>query len=326
VITPPTHGVLTGEFPVVTYTPESNFFGEDSCVFVASDGALVSEPATVLMVVKPVDDPPFVEDLLLVLDEDDTIALVLPATDPDGTSNSGALVFSISQEPEHGRLIGLPPNLTYLPDQDFSGLDRFSFTVSDGLFSASDGHVQLTINAINDPPQVDDLIFQASADNPVSFNLDGDDADGDALTFEILDQPLYGQISLADGGYTYNPSTSSAVIETLNYVATDGALTSNTGTISIYVGASDASLIASGQDLELNEDQSVNIPLTADYSGLQEELQFELLSRGQHGTGQLTGRQVTYQPQQDYVGDDRLIFRVNDGQGNFSIGDRKSVV
>ncbi len=49
--TAPTHGVLTGTPPSVTYTPGPNYFGPDSFTFTASDATLTSLPATVSITV-----------------------------------------------------------------------------------------------------------------------------------------------------------------------------------------------------------------------------------------------------------------------------------
>jgi Legume lectin domain/Bacterial Ig domain/Immunoglobulin domain len=43
----PTHGVLTGVAPLLTYTPFSNYFGNDSFTFQVNDGQVDSAPATV---------------------------------------------------------------------------------------------------------------------------------------------------------------------------------------------------------------------------------------------------------------------------------------
>jgi hypothetical protein len=47
----PEHGELSGEGPDQTYTPDDGFVGTDTFTFTASDGALVSEPATVTITV-----------------------------------------------------------------------------------------------------------------------------------------------------------------------------------------------------------------------------------------------------------------------------------
>ena len=46
VVTGPTHGSLSGVAPDLTYTPATNFHGNDSFTFTANDGALDSTVAT----------------------------------------------------------------------------------------------------------------------------------------------------------------------------------------------------------------------------------------------------------------------------------------
>src|SRR5262249_30181204 len=47
VVTGPTHGTLTGSGANLTYTPATHYFGPDSVLFKANDGALDSQTATV---------------------------------------------------------------------------------------------------------------------------------------------------------------------------------------------------------------------------------------------------------------------------------------
>ena len=56
VVTPPTHGTLSGTAPTLTYTPAANYHGPDAFTFTAHDGTVDSAPATVAMTVTPVDD------------------------------------------------------------------------------------------------------------------------------------------------------------------------------------------------------------------------------------------------------------------------------
>jgi len=53
IISGPQHGEYEANLPHVTYTPNPGFYGEDSITFVANDGDLDSEPATVTIIVRP---------------------------------------------------------------------------------------------------------------------------------------------------------------------------------------------------------------------------------------------------------------------------------
>jgi sugar lactone lactonase YvrE len=61
----PAHGVLTGANDNRSYTPNPDFYGEDSFTFVANDGRDNSGPATVSITINPVDDKPTVTELEL---------------------------------------------------------------------------------------------------------------------------------------------------------------------------------------------------------------------------------------------------------------------
>ena len=243
------------------------------------------------------------------------------AYDPDREANSGALVFSILQGPQNGRLVGNLPNASYVPNVNFSGEDYFSFEVSDGFFDPVHGEVRISVAGLNDAPTVPDLYFQTTADQSVSFNLKGEDVDGDDLTYVIMGEPSYGNLTFDGENYVYSTSVTSAVVDTFSYVADDGNAQSELGIITVYIGSSDASLVAENQQLSVDEDQSVTTLLTALYSGLQDDLQFELLDSGDHGMATLVGNQLDYTPSANFFGVERLLFKVSDIQGNVSIGE-----
>lgn len=58
VVTGPEHGMLEGQAPHLSYTPATDYAGPDAFMFQVHDGLLVSEVATVSIVVLPPDVPP----------------------------------------------------------------------------------------------------------------------------------------------------------------------------------------------------------------------------------------------------------------------------
>ncbi len=67
-------------------------------------------------------------------------AITLSGTDPNGDP----LTFATTSTPAHGTLSGTAPNITYTPTTGYSGPDSFTFSVSDGLLSAT-GTISLTV-------------------------------------------------------------------------------------------------------------------------------------------------------------------------------------
>jgi sugar lactone lactonase YvrE len=58
IVTGPAHGTVTGTGAARTYTPAVDYNGPDSFTFTTSDGSLDSEPVTVALTVRPVNDAP----------------------------------------------------------------------------------------------------------------------------------------------------------------------------------------------------------------------------------------------------------------------------
>lgn len=90
IVTPPARGALGGTPPAVTYTPELNYHGADSFTFKVSDGQAESAPATVGLVILPVNDAPVA----------DASATVSPVVAPNNVEALVVLDGSRSSDPE----------------------------------------------------------------------------------------------------------------------------------------------------------------------------------------------------------------------------------
>ena len=91
-----------------------------------------------------------------------------------------------------------------------------------------------------------------------TITLSGTDADGDALTFSIVDSPQHGTLSnfgtpnCSSGNCTetvdYIPTVGYTGPDTFTYKANDGANDSNTATVSINVFACPTTFAVNGRD------------------------------------------------------------------------------
>src|SRR5262249_26749713 len=81
-VSAPAYGTLTlNPAGSLTYTPDTNFNGVDGFTYRASDGELLSDPATVTITVNPVNDAPVANDQSLVTDEDAQVSGSVTASD-----------------------------------------------------------------------------------------------------------------------------------------------------------------------------------------------------------------------------------------------------
>jgi len=68
--------------------------------------------------------------------------ITLTATDAD----NDFLTYSIATPPSNGSLSGTPPNVTYVPNFNYSGPDSFTFIANDGQTNSAPGTISITVN------------------------------------------------------------------------------------------------------------------------------------------------------------------------------------
>ena len=142
VLSSPSHGVLSGSAPNLTYTPATNYTGPDSFTFKANDGMTDSAPATVSITVA-VNNPPVANDQSVSADRNTAKAITLTASDAEGDP----LTYTIAANPAHGNLSGIPqsPYVTYTPATNYTGPDSFTFSAFDGISTGNIATVSITV-------------------------------------------------------------------------------------------------------------------------------------------------------------------------------------
>lgn len=306
---PPAYGTLSGVAPDLTYAPAPDFHGRDEFTFTASDGQAVSAPATIGIEVAPVNDTPVAESQGVGGAEDGPVTVTLSGTDVDGDS----LSFVVLSPPQHGTLTGTGETLTYTPAPDFSGTDGFSFAASDGLAQSAPAAVTLTLAPVNDAPTAASRSASTAEDMPLALVLEGQDVDGDALTYSVQSAPQHGTLSGTAPQLTYTPASDFHGPDSFTFTASDGQAVSGPATIEIQVTPVNDAPVALSQAFPGAEDAPLVVTLSgSDADG--DALSFVILAPPQHGTLSGTGDALTYTPAPDFAGSDAFSFAASDGQ------------
>ena len=129
IMSQPAHGVLSGNGPDFTYTPEANFHGSDSFTFRVNDGVHDSNTSTVNITVTEVNDAPSANSQSVSTNSNMPVAITLTGSDLETATEN--LLFEVTVNPLHGSLSGTGTNLIYTPNTNYSGPDSFEFTVRD---------------------------------------------------------------------------------------------------------------------------------------------------------------------------------------------------
>lgn len=178
---PPSHGFLSGLPPYLTYNPAVNYSGADSFTFWVNDGMLDSLAATVDLTIQAINDAPFAQSQDVITLIDTPIAINLVGSDVE----SSPLSYTIIEQPGHGDLSGVAPDLTYTPETGYVGSDSFTFAVNDGLLDSLPALVQITIYPLLVAPGN----LQASPISSTRIDLSWQDNSDDESQFRIERSP-----------------------------------------------------------------------------------------------------------------------------------------
>ncbi len=309
IVTQPTNGTLSGTPPVVTYTPNLNFRGNDTFTFKASDGQQDSAPAAVGISVAAVNRPPVAASQNLTVAEDEPLAVTLTATDPDGD----ALTYSITVPPMRGTLSGTPPNLTYTPAANANGLDTFVFRANDGTVDSNDGTVRVTVTPVNDPPVASNQQVTTPEDTAVSIVLSATDPDPmDVLTWTIEVPPSHGTMTGNPPNLTYTPSANYSGPDSFTFSVSDGTVSSAPATVTITITPVNDAPVASPVSTSTVEGTPVEVTLSGS-DAEDDPLSFAVTVQPAQGT--LTGEPpvLVYTPRPGFTGTDSFSYTASDG-------------
>ncbi len=135
----------------VTYTPNDNYHGTDSFIYIVTSGG-VSEYTTVNVDVTPVNDAPVAKDDIATTQEDTAVTIdVLPNdTDVDGDKLS---IQSASVPEAQGKVEIVDGKLVFTPAENFNGQAEITYTVTDGQLT-DEAKVTVTVNPVDDAPTI----------------------------------------------------------------------------------------------------------------------------------------------------------------------------
>jgi hypothetical protein len=138
----------------LTYTPNTDWYGDDSFTYTISDDNSETDTASVDVSVTPKNDLPDAVDDSDTTPQDTgiTIGVLFNDTDPDGDT----LLLDSFTQPAHGVVTrdenGTPGDtsddqLIYTPEADWSGDDSFTYTVDDQNGETDIATVYVTVEA-----------------------------------------------------------------------------------------------------------------------------------------------------------------------------------
>ncbi|MCA9217165.1 MAG: tandem-95 repeat protein, partial [Planctomycetales bacterium] len=315
------------------YTPNKNFFGVDSFTYAANDFR-DSEPTTVTINVEPQYDAPFgVTDTYKTTP---TSTLTVPAfvgvLQNDVNVDNAALQAVLQNDVSSGALNLSPDGSFTFDPQGVSGVVTFFYQIDDGTNVGSTTTASIVVNEA--PKTVDDS-YTATEDQPLIVAVDqgvlsnDSDREGTALVPVVVQQPARGILNFADNGsFIYTPNLNAFGTDSFRYFISDGTDDSEIASVTITVQAVNDLPVVNGETLFTLADTPLR--LDAEHSLLlndsdvedQQDLSMTPVNkRSDNGSFVIEADgQMTYTPNDGFVGADSITYEVRDSAGGVSSG------
>lgn len=318
-----------------TYTPASNYFGQDTFKYGLCDNGSPNAccEGTVTITVVPIQDAPVaVPDFYSAIEDTPlNVAAADGVLKNDSDPDHDPITAVLASPPSHGSIdLHTDGSFQYNPNHDYAGTDTFTYYANDGNANSAETLVTITVSDVNDDPiAVDD---EVTTDEDVAVNIPilANDIDvDDPLVLSmvtIVDLPTEGTlvVNTTSGKVIYTPDLNFFGHDSFTYKIKDvcGCF-SNVATVSITVNPVNDAPVAVPDFATTPEDVPVLIDVLSNDTDVDSPLSgatLTLVSGPSHGTAvlQSPAEGFLYTPDPDYFGGDSFTYTVTDPGGAVS--------
>ena len=255
------------------YTPNLNFYGDDSFSYIVSDEELNSTTKIVSITIASVVDPISGQIYSKTITEDSELtfsstiindSFVNPDNLPiskikvislptDGALKLSSTNITLNQEITSSSFA----NITYTPTADYSGSDSFKISAYDGTTWSDNTTVNITITAVNDAPTITtDASLTASENQTDAFTITATDPDDTTLTYSISGSDYSKfNVNSQTGVVTFKtaPDYETKSSYSINIKANDGTLTTSKSVIITIINEADVDPTLGNNTFTVNE-------------------------------------------------------------------------
>ncbi len=322
--------------------PAFDHYGRIDITYVAYDGEFDSNEVAIRVIVREVNDPPIARDNSATLAEDGSVTIDVLANDDvgsekeatDGQTLTLIGVEIIENTVDVGSVSIVANKLVFEPEPYYNGPVRIRYTIEDSGGEESDpeqatAYVDITVTEVNNEPILgDNLTLSIKEDEPGTINvlegaLPGPDNELDQ-TLELFSVTLVEHGNVVwdpDGTVDYQPDADYFGPATFTFTIIDNGTTNGQddpqlaiGQVTVDVVAVNDRPIAIDDEIEVDEDESVVIPLLDnDEDADGDELSVVMVDGPSHGVFDPITRIYTPEPNFSDA-TDTFTYRAFDGE------------
>ncbi len=326
---------IDGHYPSatsVTLDPDEGFEGVGELYYEVRDSHGNVSQGTIFVTVEEVNNAPLAvqDDLPDVLE--DTVAVFtadqLLGNDQDADGDALTLVAVDSLLTIAGGTVEMNEDgdIVFTPEANFSGPGFFYYWVEDSHGEQARGIAHITINPVNDLPEISEAVDvqnilsdESAVYDVAALAATGIDIETDVLSLSSVDSAVNGTVEIVDGQVVFTPDEGFDGVAEFQYTLMDDEGATVSQTVNILVEAANiAPVIAADIAFEFDEDGALLITdeelqaLVSDVDG--DALSISIEAADETLTvSQLDGVWVVSAPV-DFNGDGGLVLTVTDGE------------
>ena len=302
----------------INYTPTLNFVGFDEIAYQINDGNQGTDSATIFVNVINVNDAPNAVDDTANTEQNTQVTINVLANDSDIDGDSLEIVAASAS---NGAVqITNNQQISYTPNNGFSGSDTINYTIGDGNGGTDSANVFVSVagNPNNQPPVANDDFATFDEDTTLTLNVLGNDTDPDGDTLELINATTdttidEGTLSFnASGDITYTPANNFNGQISIAYTISDGNDTDSANLNLTIVAVNDAPT-ALNDTASVNKNGFVGINVLANDSDIDGDTLTLISATASFGNAIINSDQtIVYQPNTDFVGNDTITYIIED--------------
>lgn len=311
--TAPSSGTAKIAGSKIVYTPNNDYFGNDSFSYTIADGQNNKDIAVVRVFVNA---PPQAQDDSATGAQDAPLTITVLVNDSD--PNNDTIALESVSTPSHGSAAMDGTQIIYTPQSGYYGPDTFTYTISDGRGGSDTATVTVSVNS---PPKAVDDKATTPFDTSVTLKVLENDSDpnGDALTVVSVTTPAHGTAIISENALKYTPAAGYYGTETFSYTIVDAFGATSTANVKITVLRNNSPPVAVDDSYWTYQNLGITIlVLQNDTDAQGDPLTVTQASAAAHGTVYNNGINVVYLPHADFIGNDSFTYTISDGFGGTS--------
>lgn len=327
--TAPQNGTITNYGNLIVYSANDGFEGQDSFEYtiidvdpesnVAKDG---TDTAVVTLNVGAVSNSPPVandDEYSVNAGVEVTLDVVANDGDPDGDS-----VFVVEYTvPNQGSLEFIDNKAVYTAYSDAQGFDGFKYTITDtkGGYSQASVLINIINDSVNYPPVANDdnaaTTINAAVTIPVLAN--DSDPENEVLTIVSVGEPTTGNTLIENNQIKYTPALDYTGEDNFIYTISDESGNESTASVIVTISGTNQPPIAADDSVTTLRNQSISIDVLGNDSDPDNDnVSISSVTSPASGTAEISGNNIIYTPNVDYVGNDTFTYTISDGKDSSS--------